>query len=128
LGGVALGGLAPGLVVVPGVGGIPLLGEFGEVGAVVPGPVDGVRGLAPGVAVLGVGVAVLGVGVAVLGFGVAAPGFGVAVSPFGVAAPGLVLAPCVFTVPSLAMHGVLLPGAVVPGNVLGGLVGVPGVF
>jgi hypothetical protein len=26
------------------------------------------------------------------------------------------------------MHGVLLPGAVVPGSVLGGLVGVPGGF
>ena len=26
------------------------------------------------------------------------------------------------------MHGVVLPGAVVPGNVLGGLLGVPGVF
>ena len=34
----------------------------------------------------------------------------------------------VFTVPSEPMHGVVLPGAVVPGNVLGGLVGDPGVF
>ncbi|HZS98483.1 MAG TPA: hypothetical protein VFA40_16985 [Terriglobales bacterium] len=30
--------------------------------------------------------------------------------------------------PSAAMQGVVLPGAVVPGNVLGGLLGVPGVF
>lgn len=111
----------------PGVEGIPLLGDVGFVGDVVPGDVvDGEEAPGVGVAVLGCGVAVLGLGVAVPGLGVAAPEFGVAVP--GVVPLGLALAPCVCTVPSLAIHGVLLPGAVVPGRVLGGLLGVPGAF
>jgi len=73
-GGVVPGGFVvdPGLVV-PGVDGMPLLGEFGDVGDVVPGVV------VPGVAVDGFGVAVDGFGVAVPGLGVAVPGLGVAV-------------------------------------------------
>lgn len=87
--GVGLGGFVfPGLVVEPGVGGMPLLGELGDVGAVVPVPgvgcVLGVLGVVLGVAVLGFGVAVPGVGVAVPGVGVAVPGFGVAVPGFEV--------------------------------------------
>jgi hypothetical protein len=70
-------------VVDPGAGGIPLLGELGDVGAVVPVPgvgcVSGFRGVVLGVVVLGFGVAVPGLGVAVPGAGVAVPAFGVAV-------------------------------------------------
>jgi hypothetical protein len=75
-----VGGVPGGLVVVPGLvvpgaGGMPLLGEFGDEGVVVPG----LRGV----------VAVPGV--AVDGFGVAVPAFGVAVPGVGVAVPGMVV-------------------------------------
>jgi hypothetical protein len=125
----------PGLVVEPGGDGIPLFGEFEVGGAVVPEPgvdwVPGLVGAVPGVAVPGFGVAEFGLGVAAPGVGVAVPGFGVAVPGFvELPAGGWIVddGPCVWTVPSAAMQGVLLPGAVVPGNVLGGLFGVPGLF
>jgi hypothetical protein len=74
-----LGGLVvvPGLAV-PGVDGIPLLGEGGDVAPALRG-------------VVVLGVAVDGFGVAVPAFGVAVPGVGVAVPGFGVAVPGVVV-------------------------------------
>lgn len=87
-----LGGLPvlPGFVVDPGVDDVPLLGEFGELGVVVPVP--GVA-CAPGFWAGVPGVAVLGFGVAVPGLGVAVPGVGIDVPAFGVAVPGFVEVP-----------------------------------
>src|ERR1700757_1726320 len=101
-----------------------MFGEVGEVGGVTPVPIPGcvlgLRGLvAPEVPVVPEAGAVAD-----------DPGW---VVPLGdvAAVPGVVceLLPelCVFTVPLESTQGVVLPGTVVPGIVLGGLAGVPGV-
>ena len=93
------GAVLPGAVVLPGLDCVPGVVVLGEVG---PEPVE---------------------------FGLAEPGCALPdgeVVPDGLGVEGDALG--VFTVPSESMQGVVLPGAVVPGNVLGGLAGDPGLF
>lgn len=93
------GAVLPGAVVLPGLDCVPGVVVLGEV---LPEPVE---------------------------FGLAVPGCAFPdgeVVPDGFGVEGDALG--VFTVPSESMQGVVLPGAVVPGNVLGGLAGDPGLF
>jgi hypothetical protein len=96
-GAVVPGALVPGAVVLPGLDCVPGVIVPGEF---VPEPVE---------------------------LGLAVPGCALPdgeVDPDGLGVDGDALG--VFTVPLESMQGVVLPGAVVPGNVLGGLAGDPG--